>query len=450
MSEGAHWYYTILDYHVYFSDVLFYRYVDFLIQYPALFFLRNFGAMFSVGTASSIATYILSFGWTFHPIISLYITYRILRSYSRKDLFIFPVLSFLSAFMPASAYAVALALPAMSFFWPVFFCVFFFNGKNIKDFIITAMLLVGLAFCYEPTIIFFILFIMMALADLLWLKVKSKRYNLYLIFLCVLSIIFLLWVISTVPAKNTGPFWRSLLYGDWTTRLIGLVVTLSVSTILFFNFVAGRFKVVANSLAIIFFSLGTFYFFIRLDEIYSLDIFEYALSWAYDSRASALPLTWCVAAFCCLFSCFQRDDQWLHTKISQVAAVLVLITAFATAYVDFNQTREWNFYFGRFQQLVLQSEGCVHLSYKDFERDYKAPSVEAYSAGYSSVMAQIVNTKSDPLKSLVFTGLRTSTEPPTIPCPERKDSKVFRNEYGFSITLNGGRLVFSEEAFLKK
>lgn len=450
MSEGAQWYATIIDHHNYFTDPLFYRYVDFLIQYPALFFLRNFSSHFDVGTTSTVASYILSFGWTFHPIISLFITYRILINYSRKDLFIFPVLSFLAAFMPASAYAVALALPAMSVFWPVFFCVFFAKGKSIKEFVSITILLVGLALCYEPTLIFFMLFIFMAIVDLIWLKEKNRKFNFYLILLCVLLVVFLLYVISTVPDKNTGPFWRSLMHGDRTTRLMGFTVALSVSLILFFNLVAGKFKWLFNTLAMTVFVIGTWYFWNNLQLIYSLDEFEGALGWAYNARSTALPVTWCVATVCWLFASVQRDDKWLSSKASLIASTMVFVTAIATAYMDFRQTNEWNHYFGKFRHFISQSTGCVHVPYESFSSDYHSPTVEPYASAYSSVMAQVLNASSQPIRTLVFVGRPNgSFKYSSVSCPDRREDGSFESEWGSEIFINRGRLIFSKEDLLR-
>jgi hypothetical protein len=444
MSEGAQWYFHVLQFKYVFTEVRLIRYFDYVIQTPAVIVIKLFGNI-ATDWANWLAIWLLSFGWTMYLLISLGISAFILRKYNRPDLLAFQLIGILSCYMQAAPYAVALAMPAMYCFWPLFYFLLFTDGRKFTAYIWFSAMGIVLAICYEATFLFFGLFAFLSLLDLFLVKARSRNFNYFVILFSVVTAAILLNSVTKVSNQITGPFWTSLLTSLDRHRLFGLCIALVTLPIPFFIKLPPKVRIGFGLLVGFLFvsAVGYFgyctYLHVLNSEYKSLPFQPFALHLAYSARATALPVMAVVALTCFIFKNLIEERAWLSTRVGRGLLFVLFVFTSMISLIDILLTNEWRRDIAKFDAYLESIAGCTNMSSKEFQDKNWSPSVENYGIPYSSIVRQILKNKL-PISKLVFTStpLNGQKESERNPCLE--ENGLFQSNQGFYVNFRDGWL----------
>lgn len=355
-----------------------------------------------------VAIYVLSFGYVFHPLVSLLITKIILERKKRPDLFVYPVLSFLGGTLAAQPFSIGLAHQALSVFWPLFFLILFKGSKFKNGLLWIIILLLALTVSYEPAILFFILFALISVHNLLRAKKEQQSlgFDIFLIWYSLLSIAFLMYVLmGTAPPKSSQVFMQTLFEKPDAYRAFIFPAILAVFLYAFlFKIQPGILKIIGSIGLILFFlSLG-FWFITVLLKIDYTQAAGYAIHpyIGNSGRATAVPLAFGLACIAYLDKVFSvnifRRTSTEQKKLSIILSVLVVLASLG----DLKITYHWNQGFQYMRQYVQTHVGCHNLSPEEYQKHLLASNIETYALHATAIVTQTL-LGLDPIRLLVFT-----------------------------------------------
>lgn len=429
LGETSTWYYRLISEHRVFYDKAFYRYADSLLHLPSLF-LVNISPDFNIA-----AIYTLHFIYLFHPIVSLAFVHWILKKKGRPDLFLFPVLSFATATMPALGESITMAALALSIFWPLFFLILFRNSKSKRELVTILCLFAMQIFSYEPAILFFMIFSGIALSDIFLFKKNSRAFNRLVIALSVAGTGLMTYVITSPRRQHALPaFFESFKHnfdGYRTFCLFSLLLFIPLVSLVFLK--RERVKKVTLTFLLGAFVANCFYFLSRQsDELWG----------PYVARTTAIPFGFFIAVFCYVFFRKQQSSEWIGTAVGRAAVSMLTLMVLASSLYDWNLTKRWNQHAVIFHNLVNDSAGCRHISKADMRADFAATPAYAFAA--QSVLFQVLD-KVDPIRTLIFFDDKSTQRNP---CDNFEFGEFTANQ-GSSINIEKSYLKFSEKIFKK-
>lgn len=446
-SEGSHWYFAILSYNHIFTDWRFYRYIDYVLQGPAVLLLV-ISSKFSDYNTKKMAIYLLGFCWTFHPFLSLLAVRKILKNKGRQDLFVFPILSFATATISTMPLAVALALPAMSVFWPLFFMILLRNNKSYLELFFIFLLMIALVFTYEPSIIFFILFIIISIWDLYKTKKKHTYFNRAIVFSSLVSICWLLYVVYKVPIENSSAFLNSFLARLDAFRIFSFCSIFIIMSYLFLDLMLPKKQKTIFIISLFLYFLVLAWFLPVLSEFQvEQDIAFYISSFtAYDSRVTALPLTFLMAFLAFLFALRVKTSQWIFEFRGSRVIFFTSISVLMAVASDIKITYHWNQGYNRLEKYIKENTGCYNIAQSEYNNFYTESNLAHYAFQYTSILIQILNNI-EPIRTLLFTNASwMPDESNRNACQNYTDNKFINNQ-GFALSTSGTQINYSKEIF---
>jgi hypothetical protein len=430
LGEGSTWFMRLISEHRIFYDDAFYRYTDRILHVPSLLLVSIWPSF------DSLAIFLLSFMYSLHPLVSLFITLRLLRKKNRLDLFVFPVLSLVLATLPVLPNSIVMAALALSVFWPLFFLILLHKrGDKLESFFIFILFLAQL-FSYEPAILFFILFGSICFYDLAKNNLNSRLFNYTVILTSSISVLWLLYIIVSPQRQHaTGPFILSIQSYRDPFRIYCLFNIFIVS---FFLFGSQSKKYYSKNF---FLTIWTVFFINSGYFIYKMfRIFDF-LTYSYPSRTTAIPFAFVLAVICAFMSVVKVNHSWINSKAGKNLLVLTSIIVYLGTIYDLQVTYRWNKNFQYFSNLVLDKKGCVNLS-KIYNDDFTPSTIPPYAIAASSILVQILN-KVKPIKSILF--LEDENNPKNA-CEDFSSGEFIASQ-GSRIAIKNSFLTFSEEIF---
>jgi hypothetical protein len=447
-SEGAHWYYLILNSGEVLNDPRFIRHFNYILQYPAVLLLKTFGN----GVSQQIlATYTLSFFWHITPLVSLIYCYWLLRKKNNLSLMIFPILGVFCSVLPALPYAVALAIPSGSIFFCALLTFLHLKGVDYKDYVIAAAWLLLLSICYEPGAIFFGLIASYHAYDLLLKKDKNKIYSIFVITLCLVAGYILVSSILTDNEQQSNSFLQSLSSSLDGVRIFSFLSGLLLLGILKIQFFEGH-----NKKYFKYFSNFLFFLFFLISILFSIQIFSYLafINWqskiiyfsdisdSFNSRASIVFVNSILGILTIYYFTKQQS-----INISKKVFLSLTIIISLMAVNDVIRTLHFRDVFNnRLGGILRQQTGCVNLDQENYTKIFQWNRVvENYSLQYSTIMWQLLNNYQEIKTILVTTSpLNGQVEKNRNACEDIK-SFVLVNNQNFDFNLNVGNIKFSAE-----
>lgn len=226
LHDGAYWYFFIIHDHAPNINQPFTRYFNVLFQAPAIALARYFPGDPGV----RFATAWLDFIYSLHPVLSVAVTWWILRRQKLEALVIFPLLSFALATQSTIAFGVGVVPDSLSLFWPMLALLLDSKpGARANSIALTALAL-GLALTHEIAILMFGLLAVVALARALQASERAERRRAtYLALAFAAGTIWYAWRIIGPTAANRWSFNNSVdqplngyqLYGMFVIAALG-------------------------------------------------------------------------------------------------------------------------------------------------------------------------------------------------------------------------------------
>lgn len=349
LFSGYFTYWSLLDNQEIFTDSRFQRWFSVLLQMPTLLYLK-----FAHSPSIPLATLLFDMMNSIHPLISLLLSYRILLKAGKKELFIFPLLSFAlgtQAIMPLSA----LTIPeTLSLFWPLILWLRFRDETTVKASVIMSILILAFAFTHEHAIIFYPL---LALAFYLGLSQQPKLSNIFVGSSIAMSLAIMVFRLQAPSDPSMPPIWS---YGTSITPESYLLVSITtigamVIASLGANFLKDKF---AKPLSIVsgLVGVGLTIYFLHSSFDPNLNLRYLVSSWF--ASTTVIPLVAVIAALF-LFSARKNYFEWLigspHFKGLSFLTLTALIMACTH---DVFATTGWSSVYSFSKQLQMDFPGC--------------------------------------------------------------------------------------------
>ena len=435
LSEGAFWFYTILTQHAVFSDLVFYRHINYLIQAPAVIFLKSMSFL-GFSNLESKGALLLSFGWQIQYTISLCLCWYILSKKNKKEMIFFPLLSLAAACMPVIPYGVCLMLPAANIFWPALLLSLFVNRKSLVfDSLLLGLLLFLLAISYEGSILFFSLLISIYIYDIVTKKNRPDLLNYLLIVLCVIFSMWLVYVSTFANSQITGSFIENLFKTPFSKfQIFGVLMTLFFyialySDRLFHNF--RRFKTILFFLALL--SVLGITSFLFNDLVLYFTNEAIPNNNAHAARLFGIFFVFSIGLMASIFVLFFHDEN-KYERITETK-IIVVFALFVALIIDTGYIKIWSDQLKTLRQVVYEQVGCFNLTNKEFMTKFDHGYIPTFAVPYHSLMIQIIDGK-ESFESVVIASQSFDNA-----C-NSMDSEVLKTDQGYQIHFNLSKVPF--------
>ena len=364
LYDGSAWYYLILTRGSYY-DKSFTRYFSLVLEWPATFLLKFYPQL----DASTVIR-VIDFAFACHPLVSLYCCYLILEKKNRKELFIFPVLSYATATISTLAFGVGVVPESLSLFWPLLFVLHFRDGQSWKENVWGLVLIVSLMLTYEVSVIFFgILFLVQILrirkqknpGDFIFLAfiTLAASYCVYRILGPTLPFQPLFWVSLKKPLR----YFRRYIF----TMIMG-----------FFLLLWSLRKPPKNNLPLIIFSIFS------LSALYCIHRFyleNFDLGAPYFARVTAIPFAAAIALGYLFIFQFLQEQEKMRKLLSGLPVLFVSWVLIGSSIYDYKFSEQWSVATADFYQKFKDSKGC-------FQHELQPHMVTGWHAPYLSTLLQ--------------------------------------------------------------
>lgn len=330
--DGSYWYFNVLQHHEPFYDRGYLRLFGTVLQLPAVLLLKLLGK-----NATEGAVALLDFAYALHPWLSLGLTYCILRSRGKRELFFFAMLSYATATQSAIAFGVGVVPDALSVFWPLFALVVTRSqNSSWVELSTIAFASIALALTYEASILFFALLTSIVFLD----RESGSRPRKVLIVLFVLCALWLAYRLWGPTAGSKQHFFFSIRQKLGLFRGLCLMTLTGLAAAFWFK---SRKILYGTAVAIFLFAwFGV-----------SARVFDLFVS--FNARTTAIPL----AAFIGALAYVMREKMSRLPKHD--LSVFLGIALLVSAAHDLTNTIAWRKRVAPVYSLLDKYDGCVYM-----------------------------------------------------------------------------------------
>lgn len=387
-ADGAVWFFRILDTTDTFLNDQYLRLFTAVFQWPTVAYLR----LFPYPNSSQIAIVILSFSYSFYPLVSLIGTYFLLKRFCQTEFIIFPIFSFALFTQALMIYPSVIVPEALALFWPLFFLLLFRRKEKPFEFLLAVALIAGLAYSYEQSAILTIF-----CASILLLKVLRKtsvRGDLLLVLMNFTVTLFFLWRISipirTGAKDHVVETWDLMVHPKLDAFGVfgaNVLLALAIAVLLFYFRKTPKVLFWAAFIAI----AVTTFFYIRF--MIREDSWHAVFGNVWGIRVYMIPMTTILAALVIPLVFFAPKVLWYkcEQKVKMIYFLLVAVLAISLVR-DLVLTIHWRREFENIRVLQGKYPGCNVLSPKAFERLFRKESlIDAWNLPFFTLIPRHEN-----------------------------------------------------------
>lgn len=408
IGEAPHWYYSIISYGNVTFDALFTRYLDVLVnQLPALIISTFFGP-----ESNAFVIQYLSFSYTMFPLISLLVCFLYLKKKNRLDLFAFAILSTLFASMPTLPLSVGMAALALAVFWPLFYLIILRQPRLVKEYLYIVLGLVALLFSYEPSILLFMLIIIVSI----FRNVKAKSFKTFDTFIVLFSIVSIIYLTNKILGTNKdvlSKHWHWIFADIDKARIYGVISIVTFVGLMFSKNWSNKktqmvFLIVfaaaqAWILYLLYYvclSQGFFFHFAQHDNFIQIP-FHFGPTTAFLARTTAIPTAFGIGFLCLFWNYFNKPEKFLSIQKNKILNYALAVAILVSTSVDFVSNKIWAHAFNYYSEYVLSQKGCVMMPHELHKTNLFQASMQNISMHTLSVLIQILAGKKE-VDTIVF------------------------------------------------
>ncbi|MBL7713905.1 MAG: hypothetical protein JNL01_00470 [Bdellovibrionales bacterium] len=388
MNDGSFWYFFIFHLRKPFWDITYVRWLDTLLQWPAVLFLRAFENRFE--DITPIVSGMMSFAYSLHPMVSLGACWKILTAKKRMDLLAFPVLALALSTLPTLAFATGEAPDAISVFWPLFLLVVLRKPiDGLKDWANTLPILIltlALALSYEPAVFGFAVLVLVTALRIRDLKASTKSSRMTEWFLLALFSLGIFWLVYRAIGPThgyQGNFLRSIKSTPQGLRVYGFILGAALIPSIGMAFLKKGGNRWTNGLLLSVTGGATIWMLYRA-LIAQWWLEENILGQAFDARTTALPMTALIAGLAIPLA---RRTAEFNAAFAQKTLDWVASVALGVAVInDFQVSLHWNRGVQFLKNYLEKNPGCTVLTREAYQRDFLKYGLAAWDLPHASVV----------------------------------------------------------------
>ena len=427
-ADGSYFFFRLMEERKFIWDVNYLRIFSSVLQLPSVIVM-----WLGPETKSNVIPSLLyDLAFNLHPILSLYLCYRILKRFDRIDYFLFPVLSFVLCTQALMSYPTLIVPETLSLYWPLFTLMIFRKGDTRWETPLLCALLFCMAFSYEVALLLFLLNI----AILIFRRrnhLATRTSDLILISLNFFGFCFMLWRLFRPHAGRMDQFIFALRLPVWGQpfRVVGMAAIGALSLCIPIGYYVHKLRFLL-SLSLV--SLGLLLVFYFFGYVYLREDLTQIYSGAWLERTTAIPFSCAIA---CLFAFAASDgvSSWWSQRTGIYFGVSFLTCSALVISLgqDLMLTHIWRSTYDRVQFLRINHPGCNIISPELMTHYFEHPYM---AGGYWLPLYTLAPEKSLAVTSIFF----VENSPTGDSCRPNSQSTQAKMSFDIGSSLNNFNL----------